>query len=149
VSKKPVTIGVSSVQEDGDAREVTTRAHRGHLYEKEGATWLLYEDDGTSTTMRLGAGEIRIHRRGLVNSWQDFRPGEVTGGLLSVGEGAGGEMVLRVRTERLVVTQDPARGRIELVYDLFTGASAASDADPMDVSLGRFTLDLVWDALEP
>ncbi len=150
VSKKPVTISVSSVQEDDGLREVTTKAHRGTLHERDGGLYLLFEDDeGTSTTLKLEDGAIRIYRRGVVNAWQDFRNGEVTGGLVALGAGAGGEMILRVITTRMDVVRDPDRGRIQLAYDLFTGASADPDADLMEVTLGRFTLDLVWDALEP
>ena len=50
---------------------------------------------------------------------------------------------------RAELDQRGLSGRIQLAYDLFTGASADPDADLMEVTLGRFTLDLVWDALEP
>lgn len=150
MSKKPVTIAVSSTQEDDGLREVTTKAHRGTFYERDGGAYLFYEDDqGTSTTLRLGTDELRIYRRGVVNAWQDFRAGEITGGLLALGEGAGGEMILRVQTKQLDVVRDPDRGRILLTYDLYTGASADPEADLMEVALGHFTLDVVWDALEP
>lgn len=147
--KKPVTISVSSVQEDEDLREVTTRAHQGLLYERDGGHWLLYDDEGTSTTVKLGGGVLRIYRRGTVNAWQEFQQGELTGGLLTLGESEEQGMVLRVLTKKLAVTLDPDRGRIELEYDLFTGKSADPEADPTELPLGHFTLDLVWDALEP
>ena len=149
MSKKPVTICVSSVQEDDDLREVTTRAHKGVLYERDGGHWLLYDDEGTSTTVKLVGGGVRIYRRGTVNAWQDFQLNELTGGMLTLGESEEGGMVLRVLTKRLAVTLDPNRGRIELEYDLFTGATSDPEADPTELPLGHFTLDLVWDALEP
>lgn len=149
-SKKAVTISVSSTQEDQDLREVTTRAHQGVLYERDGGHWLLYtDDDGTTTTVKLMGEDLRIYRRGTVNAWQDFRRNELTGGLVALGESEEGGMVLRVLTTKLAVTMDPDRGRIELEYDLFTGASADPAADPTELTLGHFTLDLVWDALEP
>lgn len=149
MSKKPITIAVSSTQEDDGLREVSMRVHRGHLYERDGSRWLLYDDDGTATTVRFGASDVRIYRRGTVNAWQDFQAGELTGGLLALGEGEDGGMVLRVLTRKLALTLDPDRGRLELEYDLFTAASGQPDADPTELSLGHFTLDLVWDALEP
>lgn len=149
MSKKSVTIAVSSTQEDADLREVTTRVHQGHLYERDGGRWLLYDDDGTATTVKFGADGLRIYRRGTVNAWQDFREGELTGGLLALGPIEEGGMVLRVLTRKLAITLDPDRGRIEIEYDLFTGASADPAADPTELGLGHFTLDLVWDALEP
>lgn len=150
-TKKPVTISVSSTQEDEDLREVTTRAHQGVFYERDGGHWLLYTDDedGTTTTVKLVGDDLRIYRRGTVNAWQDFKQNELTGGLVALGEGEEGGMVLRVLTKKLAVTMDPDRGRIELEYDLFTGASGDPEADPTELTLGHFTLDLVWDALEP
>ncbi len=149
MSKKVVTISVASTQEAEDLREVTTRAHQGLLYERDGGRWLLYEDEGTTTTLRFTADHLRIYRRGAMNGWQDFRPGELTGGLLALGADEESGMVLRVLTTKFALTLDPDRGRIELEYDLFTGASDAPEADPTELPLGHFTLDLVWDALEP
>lgn len=149
MSKKAVTIAVASTQEDGDLREVTTRAHRGWLYVRDGGVWLLYEDEGTSTTIKVTAEGVRTYRRGAMNAWQDFQLGELTGGLLALGGAEETGMVLRVLTTRLAVTLDPDRGRLELEYDLFTGATADPEADPTELPLGHFTLDVVWDALEP
>jgi uncharacterized beta-barrel protein YwiB (DUF1934 family) len=141
VSKKPVTISLSSVQADDDLREVTEKTHAGTLYERDGAAYLLYDDDGTSTTLRLTPDEIRLYRRGEVSSWQVFQLGEMTGGLLSLGPS---EMILRVMTSHFHLAHSPQNGRIELHYELFTAETAAADADPTRVSLGKFSLSLDW-----
>jgi hypothetical protein len=55
-------------------------------------------------------------------------------------------MVLRVMTRELAWSATAHGGQLTLVYDLFTAESAAADADPTALSLGRFTLDLAWTA---
>lgn len=146
MSKKPVTISVSSVQRDDDQREVTQQTRVGTLYKRDGANYLLYDDDGTSTTVRFEPDEVRIYRRGEVSSWQVFQLGELTGGLLTIGPS---EMVLRVMTSHFLV--EPEDGRIELHYELLAADSPDPDADPTTLSLGKFDLSLDWQerALEP
>jgi uncharacterized beta-barrel protein YwiB (DUF1934 family) len=145
VIKKPVTISLSSVQQDADQREITEKTHEGVLYERDGARYLLYDDEGTATTMRFTADEIRLYRRGEVSSWQFFQLGEMTGGLLSLGPS---EMILRVMTSHFLLDESPSNGRIQLHYELFTAETSAPDADPTQLSLGKFSLSLDWNELE-
>ena len=136
--RKPVAIGLVSVQQDGELRAVTEREHHGTLYERDGAHYLLYDDEGTATTLRLASEEIRIYRRGAeMISWQVFQLGEITGGRLVLGAG---EMMLGVMTSHFSLQQDGQAGRVELHYELFTAESAEPDADPMGLSLGKFEL---------
>lgn len=143
VRKKPVTISISSVQEGDGAREATAQVREGVLYERDGAHYLLYDDEGTATTVRFQPEEIRLYRRGEVSSWQVFQLGELTGGHLALGPS---EMILRVMTSHFRIVQGERAGRIELHYELFTGESADPAADPTKVSLGKFTLELAWQA---
>jgi uncharacterized beta-barrel protein YwiB (DUF1934 family) len=139
--KKPVAITVESVQTDGDQRAETRQERLGTLYEREGAQYLLYDDEGTSTTVRFEPEEIRLYRRGEVSSWQVFQLGELTGGMLGLGAS---EMILRVMTSHFLIAHAASSGRIELHYELFTGETADPEADPTALSLGKFTLTLAW-----
>ena len=105
MNKLHVSISLSSVQQDEDQREVTERSHSGTLYERDGAYYLLYDDDGTATTLRFTPQEIRLYRRGEISSWQVFQLGELTGGLLTLGAS---EMILRVMTNHFCVAQSGA-----------------------------------------
>lgn len=141
MSKKPVTISLTSVQQDNGQHEVTNQTRQGTLYERDGATWILYDDEGTATTMRLAPEEIRLYRRGEVSSWQVFQLGELTGGMLTLGAG---DMILRVMTSHFLVNVAPREGHVELHYELFTAETAEPDADPTKLSLGKFTLAVDW-----
>lgn len=146
MSKKSVAISLSSRHEGDAAGEngegsLTRQTHLGTLHERDGACYLRYDEEEISTTLKIAGGEIRLYRRGKVDSWQIFSPDDVTGGLLTLG---GSEMVLRIHTSALEVVKEPTGGRVLLVYELFTSESNAPDADPMGMSLGRFTLSIDW-----
>lgn len=140
-NKKQISITLESRQEDEGLQEVTTTTHAGTLYDKNDGQYLLYSDEGTSTSIRLGGDEVRLFRRGSMEGWQTFRLGEVTGGTLSLGVN---RMVLRVLTSHFDVQTRDEGGRIELHYQLWTGASSDPEADPQEISLGKFQLALDW-----
>jgi uncharacterized beta-barrel protein YwiB (DUF1934 family) len=148
VSKKNVTITLSSRQHDDGLSATTTETHTGTIYDKNDGRYLLYksEEDGISTSIRMDAEEIRLFRRGAMENWQVFRLNELTGGVLSLGVNA---MVLRVLTSHFVVREDEEGGRIELHYELWTAPDSDPDSDPSEVSLGRFELSLGWTVLGP
>ncbi|MFN3428628.1 MAG: DUF1934 domain-containing protein [Candidatus Sericytochromatia bacterium] len=143
MSKKPISITLNSRQEDEGLSHVTTETHAGSLYDKNDGRYLLFknEDDGVSTSIRMDPDEIRLFRRGALESWQVFRLGEITGGVLTLGVNA---MVLRVHTSHFQVEQADHGGRIELHYQLWTAADSDPASDPHELSLGRFELSLDW-----
>lgn len=143
MSKQIVEISLTSRQEDGGLEEVTRQTHEGVLYQKEGADYLLYTEaaEGINTSIRLDPQEIRLYRRGEHSSWQAFQLGEFTGGMLTIGAG---EMVLRIHTSHFSLEQGERAGRMALHYEMWTSSSADPAADPYDVSLGRFVLDMDW-----
>lgn len=143
MSKKQVSITLNSRQEDEGLSQTTTETHAGSLYDKNDGRYLLFknEDDGVSTSIRLDPDEIRLFRRGALESWQVFRLGEITGGVLTLGVNA---MVLRVHTSHFQVEQADDHGRIELHYQLWTAADSDPASDPHELSLGRFELSLDW-----
>ena len=145
MSKQIVTIALTGRHEDGGQEEVTTQTHEGVLYQKEGADYLLYTEaaEGINTSIRLDPSEIRLYRRGEHTSWQAFQLGEFTGGMLTLGAS---EMVLRIHTSHLVIEQAEGKGRMQLHYEMWTSSSADPAADPYDLSLGRFSLDMAWQA---
>jgi uncharacterized beta-barrel protein YwiB (DUF1934 family) len=145
VSQIPVTISLSSIQEDGELKDVARHEYQGLLHFTAEVTYVRYEDaEGVSNTVRLASDGVRVYRRGGLHAWQDFRLGEVTGGGLSFQPDAQNGMTLRVRTHQLVFDSGPREGQLSLVYDLFTADSAADDADLMALCLGRFTLEMAW-----
>lgn len=148
MSKQAVLVSVSSVQEDQGARSATRREHLGWRHRQPDGAYLLFDDEGTRTTIKLLPEEVRIYRRGLLNGWQYHRLAELTGGLLALGEGPRGEMVLRVQTRSLSWVDDDSTGRLCLVYDLFSADAPEPDSEPETLSLGRFTLDLAWSLVQ-
>lgn len=132
-----VHIKLRSHQTDGDQQEVTQQDHLGSLDVRDDKRYLRYAEPGIQTTIVLGDGEVTIYRRGEVESWQVFQPGELTGGRLSLGAG---EMVLRVHTTRCEVGE----GSLRLAYELLAAESGEPDADPTRLSLGEFSLALDW-----
>lgn len=148
MSKKNVTITLSSRQHDDGLSATTTETHTGTIYDKNDGRYLLYksEADGISTSIRMDAEEIRLFRRGAMENWQVFRLNEITGGVLSLGVNA---MVLRVLTSHFALRQDEEGGRIELHYQLWTAPDSDPDSDPNEVSLGRFELSLDWTVVGP
>lgn len=148
MSQVPVTISVSSVQEDQGLKEASRSEYQGFLHVGPDVTYLRYEDtEGVNNTVRLTPEGVRVYRRGGLHAWQDFRLGEITGGALSFHpEGLNG-MTLRVHTHQLLWEAGPREGHLAMVYDLFTADSSAEDADLMALSLGRFTLEMIWVAL--
>lgn len=148
MSQRPVTISVSSVQEDQGLKEASRSEYQGFLHVTPDVTYVRYEDaEGVSNTVRLTAEGVRVYRRGGMNAWQDFRQGEITGGALSFHPEGQNGMALRVRTHRLRWEATPREGHLTMVYDLFTADSAAEDADLMALCLGRFTLEMIWMAI--
>lgn len=144
MSKQPVQISLKSRQQDGDVAEVTEQTHHGHLYHREGTDYLVYNEEGFSTQIRLDPHEIRLFRRGEINAWQVFQLGEITGGHMAVGEG---EMVLRILTSHFAFKHEPAVGELELHYEMWTGKTPDPEADLFDLSLGKFDLQLSWEAV--
>ncbi|MDB5099352.1 MAG: hypothetical protein JWM80_3773 [Cyanobacteria bacterium RYN_339] len=139
--KLPIAITVVSVQTDGEERVETRQERVGTLYVRDGAQYMLYDDEGTATTVRFEPEEIRLYRRGEVSSWQNFQLGELTGGMLSLGPS---EMILRIMTSHFRIIQTGATGLIELHYELFTGETADPAADLTALGLGKFTLTFTW-----
>ena len=147
MSQIPVTISLSSIQEDGELKEVSRHEYQGLLHCGPEVTYVRYEDaEGVSNTVRLAAGGVRVYRRGGLHAWQDFRVGEITGGGMSFQPDGQNGMTLRVHTHQLLFHTGPREGQLSLVYDLFTADSAAEDADLMALCLGRFTLEMAWTA---
>lgn len=143
VSKKNVSITLSSRQQDEGQSETTTQTHVGTLYDRPDEHVLMYksEEEGVSTSIRLMPDEIRLFRRGAMESWQVFRLGEYTAGMLSLGVNA---MNLSVMTSHFHLSEHDAGGRLELHYQLWTAGSSDPAADPLEVSMGRFELSLDW-----
>ena len=141
MSKQTVLLTITSTQTDGEQRVDARQTRRGELYDRDGAWYLLYEEDDTTTTMRIDDHAIRVHRRGLVNGWQEFVAGQWTGGLLGLG---GNDLVLRVHTSDLHIDRRQTDGAIELCYELWTASPNATDPVGLDESLGHFTLKLSW-----
>ncbi|MEB3284853.1 MAG: DUF1934 domain-containing protein [Candidatus Sericytochromatia bacterium] len=145
MNQVPITISISSIQEDGGLKEASRSEYQGLLHRGPTVTYVRYDDtEGNSNTLRLAPEGVRVYRRGGMQAWQDFRLGEVTGGGLSFDPERHSEMMLRIHTHELVWTASAREGQLALVYDLYTGTSAAEDADPMELTLGRFTLEVAW-----
>lgn len=140
MSKYAVTISLSSRQEDAGTAETTSQRHQGVWYERDDASYLIYHEAGLKTTLRIGPDEIRLYRRGEMESWQVFQLGEVTGGVLGLG---GEPMALRILTSHLALEQGGGSGHIALHYELWTAPSPEPDA-AFDMSLGKFALELNW-----
>ncbi|MOA37634.1 hypothetical protein D3C78_1592460 [compost metagenome] len=115
----------------------------GTLYDRDDEQVLMYKEDeaGVSTSIRMQAEEIRLFRRGSMESWQVFRLGEYTNGMLSLGVNA---MHLSVMTSHFHLSAHDGGGRLELHYQLFTAGSSDPAADPLELSMGRFELALDW-----
>ncbi|HEY9723723.1 MAG TPA: DUF1934 domain-containing protein [Oscillatoriaceae cyanobacterium] len=131
---------MSSRQEDSGLAETTSQRHQGVWYERDDASYLIYDEEGLKTTLRIGPDEIRLYRRGELSGWQVFQLGEVTGGVVSLG---GAPMTLRILTSHLALEQGGGSGRIALHYELWTAPSPEPDA-VLDMSLGKFALELDW-----
>ncbi len=141
MNKQTVLLTIVSTQTDGNERVDARHTRRGELYDRDGAWYLRYEEEQTTTTVRIDDHAVRVHRRGLVNGWQDFVGGQWTGGLLGLG---GNDLVLRVHTSDLRIDRHLTDGVIKLCYELWTTPTETTNPIAPDESLGQFTLTLSW-----
>lgn len=143
MKKLAVQITLLSQQQDEGDVQVTSQTHEGTFYLREGmGSYLTYTDQGTNTTMRFEADEVRLYRRGEVSSWQVFNPHKDTGGLLTLGVN---EMVLHVVTKHLAVHYDEHGGRVQLAYVLFGEESRPEPGQPVvEIPMGEFSLSIAW-----
>lgn len=145
----PISLLVTSRhEENGLTVDDSVQRHEAQLTRVGAATYLRFQAEELSTTLRVGEGELRLRRQGSLDHWQSHRAGEWTGGSLDLG---GGAMLLRVHTHRCDWTElGPEEGHLQLAYDLYAlppGGDGTDDgpADP----LGAFTLTMAWQPQVP
>ena len=115
--KRAVRIRIESRQEEN----VNVQQARGHLYLNGGVYYLRYaepEDElgAVMTTVRWDGEQIRIVRRGSVDSEMTFRAGQRTFGTYALPQG---RAMLECRTERIDARIGGGFGTIAWSYDLY------------------------------
>src|SRR5690606_22395892 len=93
----------------------------GVLYRKGGACYLRYEETdetlgSSTTTVRWDDNEIRIIRRGSIESEQTFRPGKSTQGVYALPQG---RALLECRTKQMKQEQHGSTATLSWSYDLY------------------------------
>jgi uncharacterized beta-barrel protein YwiB (DUF1934 family) len=141
MSKQAITITLLSRQEDGGEAMMTSQVHTGHLYKRPAGTTLIYVEEGTTTTVMLDAQEIRLYRRGVIESWQVFQNATETPGHLTLGLNG---LPLRVVTSAYDVSQGTEGGHIKLAYQLFSDDAETAPQGLEEICLGQFSLSLSW-----
>jgi len=128
--KRQVRIRLESVQSIGDSGDDTTvHEAKGDLYFKSGTCYLRYNDPGdesgqTMVTIRIDPGELKVIRRGTVESEQAFVPNrEVIGHYRSPL--AKFRMTSLTKTMEVWLSgpadSDRAGGAVSWIYDLYVG----------------------------
>lgn len=130
--KHHVHVTLESRQLDSDNQEQKTQGeYDGTWYRQGSHDYLIFQEaDGTQTTLKMGASEWRLFRRGPdIESWQVFRRGESVASELVL---MGSVLPLFTYTKRIDKLETPTGGEIQLEYNLYSN----------ETLLGNFTLIL-------
>jgi len=128
--KRQVRIRLESVQSSGEAvSESTVHEAKGDLYYKSGTCYLRYNDPGdesgqTMVTIRISPGELKVIRRGTVESEQAFVPNrEIIGHYRSPLAKFRMTSLTNVMEVWLSGAADSehAAGAVSWIYDLYVG----------------------------
>ncbi|MBM3269641.1 MAG: DUF1934 domain-containing protein [Candidatus Sericytochromatia bacterium] len=120
----------------GEVREVR-HTYDGTWFRQPGGDYLVYLDEGIHTTLRWGADEARLYRRGdQLEAYQVFRPGQALDFELAIG---GNKLPMTTMTHAVSAETGAGGGEIRLEYSLCSGPT----------ELGEFTLSIRMEVHAP
>lgn len=120
MDKQEVTVWVKSRQEiDGEEQEIAELQTGGMLYQKEGKTYITYDEtqtkgmEGTRTTVKAEANRVTLIRFGAMNSQIVFEKGKVHEFHYELPEGS---LLMGADCKALLTNLQEEEGRIEVSY---------------------------------